>query len=224
MLIATTLISADYILFLRVRALFSQGRIITGFLISLFGLEALSLLGMAIHESIAVEPFVLEFDGISVCAGYGVSTAENLVTWYIPLAYGTLLTVLALYKARQFWKESAGFKGLNLVKILIRDQAFYFLAVIVFCVANILPEQVNSNSVFGDIFAAIGNPGVLSLVGSRLLLNMKEAGEKGLNQGISHSLQSISSNIDFAAPSDGLAETSLGNTAESMEAGIQETV
>ena len=46
----------------------------------------------------------------------------------ILLAYGTLLLVLAVYKARAVWKESAGLKGLEMVKVLIRDQAVYFLA------------------------------------------------------------------------------------------------
>lgn len=34
---------------------------------------------------------------------------------------------LALYKAAEFWRMSAGFKGFNLVKVLIKDQAIYFM-------------------------------------------------------------------------------------------------
>ena len=43
------------------------------------------------------------------------------------MAYGTILMVLAIYKAAGYWKFSVGFKGFALVKILIRDQALYFM-------------------------------------------------------------------------------------------------
>ena len=35
---------------------------------------------------------------------------------------------LALYKAAEYWRMSAGFKGFTLVKVLIYDQILYFLA------------------------------------------------------------------------------------------------
>ena len=43
------------------------------------------------------------------------------------MSYGAILMVLALYKAAEYWKISTGFKGFALVRILIRDQALYFL-------------------------------------------------------------------------------------------------
>lgn len=43
----------------------------------------------------------------------------------IPLAYGTLLLSLALYKATEFWRLN-GFHSSRLVLVLITDQAFYF--------------------------------------------------------------------------------------------------
>lgn len=45
----------------------------------------------------------------------------------IPLAYGLLLLALAVYKAAEYWRESAGFHGFALVTILVRDQAIYLL-------------------------------------------------------------------------------------------------
>jgi hypothetical protein len=45
----------------------------------------------------------------------------------MPMSYGTLLMVLALYKAAQYWKMSAGLKGFKLVNVLILDQLLYFL-------------------------------------------------------------------------------------------------
>lgn len=43
------------------------------------------------------------------------------------MIYGALLLILAIYKASAIWKE-AGFGGLNLLKVLIRDQVIYFSA------------------------------------------------------------------------------------------------
>lgn len=42
------------------------------------------------------------------------------------MVYGVILMALAIYKAAEFWRLSGGFKGFNLVKVLIVDQAIYF--------------------------------------------------------------------------------------------------
>lgn len=49
---------------------------------------------------------------------------------------------------------------------------------------------------------SLGNPAILSSVGARLLINMKEAGAKGLNEGMGSSAGSKAtvSGIGFAAP------------------------
>lgn len=43
------------------------------------------------------------------------------------MVYGVILMALAIYKAADFWRLSGGFKGFNLVKVLIVDQAIYFI-------------------------------------------------------------------------------------------------
>lgn len=43
------------------------------------------------------------------------------------MVYGLILMGLALYKAAEFWKLSAGFNGFELVKVLIEDQVIYFM-------------------------------------------------------------------------------------------------
>lgn len=50
--------------------------------------------------------------------------------------------------------------------------------------------------------ASLGNPAILSSVGARLLINMKEAGAKGLNEGMGSSAGSKAtvSGMGFAAP------------------------
>ena len=55
-----------------------------------------------------------------------------------------------------------------------------------------------SNALFAYILTVLGNPSLLSILGARLLFNMKEAGFKGLNQGMSCGSKSTVSEIDFA--------------------------
>ena len=43
------------------------------------------------------------------------------------MVFGTVLMVLAVHKAAEYWKMSAGFKGFTLVKVLLRDQVLYFM-------------------------------------------------------------------------------------------------
>ena len=52
------------------------------------------------------------------------------------------------------------------------------------------------------LHASLGNPVILSSVGARLLLNMKEAGEKGWNEGMGSSAGSKAtvSRMDFVVP------------------------
>ena len=44
----------------------------------------------------------------------------------IPLAFGTLLMTLAIYKAAEYWRLSSGFKGFLLVRVIIQDQILYY--------------------------------------------------------------------------------------------------
>ena len=49
--------------------------------------------------------------------------------------------------------------------------------------------------------ASVGSPAILSSVGARLLLNMKEAGSKGLNEGMGSNVSRATiSGMDFAEP------------------------
>jgi hypothetical protein len=41
--------------------------------------------------------------------------------------------ILALYKAVEYWKVSAGLKGFKLINVLIVDQLLYFLLCGLFC-------------------------------------------------------------------------------------------
>ena len=42
------------------------------------------------------------------------------------MAYGSLLLILALFKASEFWKLN-GYTGSRLVIVVVKDQAFYYV-------------------------------------------------------------------------------------------------
>ena len=66
-------------------------------------------------------------------------------------------------------------------------------------------DTSRSNALFGYILFAIANPSLLSIIGARLLYNMKEAGAKGLNEGTSCDSKSTISDIEFGAPPEAAA-------------------
>ena len=71
-----------------------------------------------------------------------------------------------------------------------------------------------SNAPFSYILTVLANPSLLSILGARLLFNMKEAGEKGLNHGRSCSSKSTMSDIDFATPHPAIVSESQGEVEE----------
>lgn len=75
---------------------------------------------------------------------------------------------------------------------------------------NFLPSSILVLVLGGTI----GNLAILSSVGARLLLNMKEAGEKGLNEGMGGSgLKATVDGMEFAAPAQTL-DTEGGEETE----------
>lgn len=93
-----------------------------------------------------------------------------------------------------------------------------FHSVVLVSFLKIVANAVDVNSDAGSILVALGSLSALSLMGSRLLFNMKEAGEKGLNQGTGCNTNSTASSIDFATPFEGtIAEAPEGEETEITE-------
>ena len=81
----------------------------------------------------------------------------------------------------------------------------------------------DSNALFTYILTGLASPPLLSILGSRLLFNMKEAGAKGLNEGTSCGSKSTISDIDFGAPPEAAASQSQDGETEAGIAEIEET-
>ncbi|OCB87149.1 hypothetical protein A7U60_g5663 [Sanghuangporus baumii] len=200
-----TITSIDYILIIRVLALYSQNRALSICLKLLLALEAsfkIALINyLDVTEHIAIGGLA---EGVTVCTLDTIPPWQwGMIDWMIPVGYGVVLMGLALYKASAYWKESAGFRGLTLAKVLFPHQIAERLVSVISCsVVAVLSFKLQiENQVLSNILSSLGNPALLSLLGTRMLFNLKEAGERGQNEGTSYRVQSGTvSEINFAAP------------------------
>ncbi|KAH8109860.1 hypothetical protein DFH11DRAFT_1809975 [Phellopilus nigrolimitatus] len=193
------------ILLMRVLALYHQEKRLAACLRILFGLEAAFGLGLLIYPNIYEEIVVWDFaKDVTVCAdNRNPPKVWTALSWAAPMVYAIILMVLALYKAAEHWRETAGFSRFSLVKVLIQDQAIYFLIglganysdrVICCCVVEIMAIQLYiPNVLLSNILNILGHPSLLCVLGSHLLVHLKEAGERGANGGTSYRMKTISS-------------------------------
>ena len=71
-------------------------------------------------------------------------------------------------------------------------------SVIFLCVLRMLEASiVINNSLATNILGVVGSPTLLSILGGHLLINLKEAGEIGVNEGTNYRSTSVG-NISFA--------------------------
>lgn len=87
---------------------------------------------------------------------------------------------------------------LNLPHNTVND--IFVFRVILVSVVNIIAGFLDENSVLSAAFANVVKPALLSILGARLLCNMKEAGAKGLKEGTSCGSKSTVSETVYASP------------------------
>ncbi|KAH8109518.1 hypothetical protein DFH11DRAFT_1515423 [Phellopilus nigrolimitatus] len=184
--VLTILVYDTNILLMRVLALYFQDKRLAVYLRTIFSLGASVGIGFLIFGNIYAEISIESLaEGVTVCAeNRSPPRFWRAVSWAAPLLYGIILMVLALHKAAQHWRESNGFGHSNLVKVLIQDQAIYFVLVVFFSVMKVVAGHLRiPNLLLANLLAVLGGPSILSVLGSHLLVNMKEAGERGANGG-----------------------------------------
>ena len=96
-----------------------------------------------------------------------------------------------------------------------------FRRVILVSVLNIIGNLIDANLALISILDVAGDPALLSVIAAHLLFNMKEAGEKGHNQGTSCGSKLSASRMEFAAPPE--AATTQLQTDTSEIGGVTET-
>ncbi|OCB83933.1 hypothetical protein A7U60_g9142 [Sanghuangporus baumii] len=207
-----TVVLIDYILLIRVLAFYHQNRKVAIALKILLGLEASIDLVILIYGTILQEVTTFRLTERMVICGQGRAPLQVLaiVSWAVPMVYGLILLSLALYKAAEYWKLSSGFTGFHLVRVLIQDQVIYYGLVIFCSICQIMFESLaNITSPVEDILNIIASPTILCILGGQLLINLKEAGERGANGGTNYTPRSFSG-IEFGE--NGAAnEQSLGD-------------
>ncbi|KAH8109521.1 hypothetical protein DFH11DRAFT_1548150 [Phellopilus nigrolimitatus] len=125
----------------------------------LFGLEAAFGLGVLIYIIIYSKISVQRLtEGVTVCFLHRRPKVWGALIWAVAMLYAIILMVLALHKAAQHWRESAGFDS--------------------------FPEL---------LLAVLGTPSILCVIGSHLLIHLKETGEKRGGGGTSYRMRTMSS-------------------------------
>ncbi|KAH8109186.1 hypothetical protein DFH11DRAFT_1515944 [Phellopilus nigrolimitatus] len=200
-----TIILIDYILLMRVLALYHQDKRLAACLRTLFGLEAAFDLGLLIYGNIYEE-------SKNIYPSYICRDNRNpakvwaALSWLVlvflgkatPMVFAIILMTLALYKAVEHWRETAGFSQFTLVKVLIQDQAIYFIMVIFCSVIEIMAPQLNVIiPLLANLLTILGSTSFLCVLGSHLLVHLKEAGERGANGGTSYRMTTMS-NVEFS--------------------------
>ena len=75
-------------------------------------------------------------------------------------------------------------------------------SIVACCIFGIVQFRIQvSNDFVSNVLTALGNAALLTILGSRMLFNLKEAGELGVNEGTNVRVASRTlSGIDFAEP------------------------
>jgi hypothetical protein len=81
--------------------------------------------GVSTCETATVPPSFLYIIDWYISVHLCAAVFSNALRRSVPLAYGAMLMVLAVYKATQYWRE-VGFSGSKLVLVLLQDQVVYF--------------------------------------------------------------------------------------------------
>ncbi|KAH8114260.1 hypothetical protein DFH11DRAFT_257702 [Phellopilus nigrolimitatus] len=169
---------------MRVVALFSRNKKLAIVLKFILIVEATFMLGNLIYSGI-YEKIALG----SLAKGSTICGAERFTPivwaalyWTVPLLFEFILLALVLYKAILFWRTSGSLQDhFGLLKLLVRDQVFYFVMVMLCSIASIANSwtsaSASSSTFLLNLFAVFGNAPLLCIIGSRLLIGLKEAGD-----------------------------------------------
>ncbi|KAH8109344.1 hypothetical protein DFH11DRAFT_1861481 [Phellopilus nigrolimitatus] len=189
------LISYTDILLMRVLALYHQDKKFATCLRTIFGLEAALMLGFLIYIIIYEEISVWRLaEGVTVCLVERSPKIWSALAWTVPILYAIILMVLALFKAAQHWRESAGLSQFNLLMVLIKDQAIYFILVIFCSIMGVVQYQFNiQTSLLASLLPVLVYPRLFCVIGNHLLVHLKETGERRAKGGTSYRMTTMSS-------------------------------
>ncbi|PAV16748.1 hypothetical protein PNOK_0836800 [Pyrrhoderma noxium] len=205
--VVITIVIVDYIFAIRVLAFWTQFRKLEVFLKCLIAAEGLLRIVIIIKEEVERNSKTFASDiipGMTICveaaSQFRQSWIVTLVDWVFVFCVGLTLTALVIYKAAEFWRLSAGFRGFHLVRVIVRDQGVYYFLVVCCGILSIINHTLPLTKPLAQAtLGGMGNASIilLSLLGSRLVFNLKEAAEIGVNEGTNYRHNATTSEMNF---------------------------
>ncbi|KAI5116371.1 hypothetical protein M0805_008684, partial [Coniferiporia weirii] len=167
----------DAILLIRVIALYERSTKLTVCLSFLFVAEASVMLWCSARIQLSAGMTVVKIGDTTECRiGTDVPQLMSVLYWIPPTVFELALLVLSVRKGAEFWRERAGLKGFSrLMHVLLRDQVVYFILVLACGVASVILTYVKVGVVGVGTSFKFTNATALCILGSRILINLKEA-------------------------------------------------
>jgi len=191
---------------MRVIAIYGRHKIVSGCLCIFLIIESATMLFLLLR----VEEN-LDFDRLIITEQMDQCAASNFLPywatgyWIPPMIYQVILLGFVVVKA---WRISTGSRlrqSSRLLSVLIQDQVLYFSAVITSGSTSILAYWVD-NEGYRSIASGFSYA-LLSIIGSRLLFNLREVGKRDdILNGIGGKLTTLSDMRFTSTPSDGSGE------------------
>ncbi|KDR71717.1 hypothetical protein GALMADRAFT_253439 [Galerina marginata CBS 339.88] len=184
-------ILADIILQMRIYALYSKNKPITGLIGGSFILCVAASIGVMTYSTRGLVATAVDIlDGTKFCLTPLVPPHYYLV-WLPMLAFESLLCVLAVTRAyRSYSSSGARFTGQGLFDILIRDSLLYFLAIGATYLTCFLVWRLEQN-----ILVEAPNGFSLAIsctLGNRMILNLRDANKQEEESGVHIRLKAVS--------------------------------
>lgn len=202
----------NYILVIRIIAIWDNNKLLSIILKSIIVCEAVAELTFVIRLLVIMKHQTFSLPSSGSSCGYELDRHVyanvvnlTLVVWLILPITGFVLLVSALYKATEQWRIT-GLTRENLMTIIIKDQIIYYLVVLSCSIANMIGLKIATTGLSAGSYVliqvAIGSPGLFCLVGSRMYMNLKEAGDTQLTEGRANRLfpETTLSSLEVAYP------------------------
>ncbi|KAI5115162.1 hypothetical protein M0805_002674 [Coniferiporia weirii] len=196
------ILAIDVILLIRVIALYERSQKLTVCLFSLLVAEAAVMLWCSVRIQLSIGKPITRIGNATEC-GLIVDVPQLMLVlyWLPPTVFELALLVLSVRKAAEFWRVTAGLKGLKLVHVLVRDQIAYFALILAFGLANAILTCVDIG--VAGVGMGFPNPIVPCILGSRILINLREVAGRnvyasGRNRSGSGSGTVVLSDVRFA--------------------------
>ncbi|KAL5478873.1 hypothetical protein ACEPAI_2150 [Sanghuangporus weigelae] len=136
--------------------------------------------------------------------------------WAVVLLYQIIAATLSVLKAVRLHR-TLGLRGARLMRVIARDQLTYASIILICGIFNLVDAlDLSSPAPVQVLYCTIGNTSILSLVGGRMLINLKQAAEETPGEGGSPILPTHPSTDVFRTISTS-RESVLGQSHDSAQ-------